>query len=303
MKTCDIRIRDPYVLTDTDAGRYYLYGTTDENPWSGPGQGFSAYVGTNLADWQGPFSVFAPPVDFWADCQFWAPEVHRYAGCYYMLASFKAENRRRGVQILRAKSPLGPFVPISDGPITPPEWESLDGTLYLDGQGRPWLIFCHEWTQLGDGAICGMRLEKDLSAAAEAPVTLFHASQSGWSVADTGQIVRKTGENYVTDGPFLHRCEDGTLWMLWSSYARCGYAVGLAKSLSSDIPGPWQHLTKPLFERNGGHGMLFLTLKGQLRLAIHRPNDTPWERPCFLPVEEKNGRLTAREEDCENAEL
>ena len=32
MKTCDIRIRDPYVLTDTDAGRYYLYGTTDENP-------------------------------------------------------------------------------------------------------------------------------------------------------------------------------------------------------------------------------------------------------------------------------
>lgn len=200
-----------------------------------------------------------------------------------MLASFKAENRRRGVQILRAKSPLGPFVPISDGPITPPEWESLDGTLYLDGQGRPWLIFCHEWTQLGDGAICGMRLEKDLSAAAEAPVTLFHASQSGWSVADTGQIVRKTGENYVTDGPFLHRCEDGTLWMLWSSYARCGYAVGLAKSLSSDIPGPWQHLTKPLFERNGGHGMLFRTLKGQLRLAIHRPNDTPWERPCFLP--------------------
>ena len=103
MKTCDIRIRDPYVLTDTDAGRYYLYGTTDENPWSGPGQGFSAYVGTNLADWQGPFTVFAPPVDFWADCQFWAPEVHRYAGCYYMLASFKAENRRRGVQILRAK--------------------------------------------------------------------------------------------------------------------------------------------------------------------------------------------------------
>lgn len=91
--------------------------------------------------------------------------------------------------------------------------------------------------------------------------------------------------------------------MLWSSYARCGYAIGLAKSLSGDIPGPWQHLTKPLFERNGGHGMLFRTLKGQLRLAIHRPNDTPWERPCFLPVEEKNGRLTAREEDCENAEL
>ncbi|MFR1357790.1 MAG: family 43 glycosylhydrolase [Ruthenibacterium lactatiformans] len=149
-----------------------------------------------------------------------------------MLASFKAENRRRGVQILRAKSPLGPFVPISDGPITPPEWESLDGTLYLDGQGRPWLIFCHEWTQLGDGAICGMRLEKDLSAAAEAPVTLFHASQSGWSVADTGQIVRKTGENYVTDGPFYTGARTEHLDAL-VKHARCGYAVGLQKAFQA----------------------------------------------------------------------
>ena len=40
MKTCDIRIRDPYVLTDTDAGRYYLYGTTDETPGVGRDRDF-----------------------------------------------------------------------------------------------------------------------------------------------------------------------------------------------------------------------------------------------------------------------
>ena len=65
MKTCDIRIRDPYVLTDTDAGRYYLYGTTDENPWSGPGQGFSAYVGPPASFGRRKFIVMRGVITCW----------------------------------------------------------------------------------------------------------------------------------------------------------------------------------------------------------------------------------------------
>lgn len=33
--------------------------------------------------------------------------------------------------ILRADMPDGEFVPISDTPITPDEWEALDGTRYV----------------------------------------------------------------------------------------------------------------------------------------------------------------------------
>jgi hypothetical protein len=38
----DIQIRDPFVYCDRIAGKYYMYGTTDKNCWSGPGVGLSS---------------------------------------------------------------------------------------------------------------------------------------------------------------------------------------------------------------------------------------------------------------------
>ena len=35
--------------------------------------------------------------------------------------------------------------------VTPDGWQSLDGTLYVDRSGKPWMVFCHEWLQVGDG--------------------------------------------------------------------------------------------------------------------------------------------------------
>ena len=58
-----------------------------------------------------------------------------------MLASFKAPTLRRGTQILRATSPRGPFTPLTDQPITPRDWDCLDGTLYLDPSDQPWMVF------------------------------------------------------------------------------------------------------------------------------------------------------------------
>ena len=42
----------------------------------------------------------------------------------------------------------------------------------------------------------------------------------------------------------------------------------------------------PLFARDGGHGMLFRTLDGELLLSIHQPNVLPAERPHFFRVKE-----------------
>lgn len=45
----DVQIRDPYVLPQTDAGLYYLYGTTDIDPsWNTEGGGFDVYVSGDL---------------------------------------------------------------------------------------------------------------------------------------------------------------------------------------------------------------------------------------------------------------
>lgn len=287
-----IQIRDPFVLAVKDEKKYYLYGTTDKNAWEGKATGFDVYVSNDLEQWEGPFSAFRPEEGFWADQNFWAPEVYLYDGKYYMFASFKAENKCRGTQILISDDPVGPFRPHSDGPVTPGDWECLDGTLYVDEADHPWMIFCHEWLQVQDGEMCAIPLTKDLKSAAGEPELLFHASDAPWTIGSDGAIGGK--KNYVTDGPFLHRAANMELLMLWSSHGVNGYAIGIARSVTGDIKGPWVQDHEPLFGQDGGHGMLFTTFEGELMLAIHRPNKTPNERPLFLPIIDNNGKLSIK---------
>jgi len=278
-----IRLRDPLVLAVPGEQRYYLYGTC-------PGRkppGFDAYMSTDLRVWEGPFPVFEAPAVFWADRQFWAPEVHAYKGRYFLLASFAREYPVRGTQVCVSDSPRGPFVPIGNGPQTPHDWQCLDGTLFIDDEARPWMVFCHEWTQVGDGEICAVRLAEDLSAPVGEPLLLFRASQAAWVAEVTHD--RFTGR--VTDGPWLHRTASGALLMLWSSFDReHRYCIAVAHSESGRIEGPWRHEPAPWFQADGGHAMLFRGLDGQLRVVFHQPNRRP-ERPRILTVREEGGRL------------
>ena len=287
LKTTDIHIRDPFVLPIMVEKQYYLYGTTGSEAWTNSALGFDHYTSPDLQSWEGPFPAFWPPTTFWADRNFWAPEVHVYRGRYYLFASFKAEGVCRGTQILAADGPQGPFLPISDGPVTPRDWECLDGTLLVDANDQPWMVFCHEWVQVGDGEICALRLSDNLESAIEQPHLLVRASEAPW----TQEISSKDRKGYVTDGPALHRLASGELIMLWSSFSMGGYTVGVARSASGEILGPWQQLPDPLYAGDGGHCMVFRTFDGQLWLAFHRPNQSPDERPQFVPLQENESSV------------
>ncbi|WP_336743763.1 glycoside hydrolase family 43 protein [Paenibacillus sp. y28] len=276
----DINLRDPFILPVPEEQAYYLYGTAGATAWSGTPEGFPVYRSSDLTHWEGPFQAFQPPAGFWADRHFWAPEVHRWNGRYYMLASFKSEQRCRGTQILAADQPQGPFEPLGDRPVTPADWECLDGTLYADEDGVPWLVFCREWLEVLDGEVYAMPLLPDLTAGAAEPVLLFRASEAAWARPVKGD------DHFVTDGPFLHRLPDGSLVMLWSSIGEQGYAMGLARSAGGRMTGPWSQEAEPVFAKDGGHGMLLRTLEGRLLLTIHTPNKNPLERPILLKVEE-----------------
>ena len=276
LKRNEINIRDPFVLVHE--GKYYLYGTRGNECW-GTGTGLDCYVSSDLENFEEPVVVFLPPKDFWADRNFWAPEVHEYKDSFYMFVSFKAEGVCRGTQILKADSPLGPFEIHSDGPVTPRDWECLDGTLYIEEPegGKPYIVFCHEWVQVVDGEICAIPLSDDLQRPVGEPKLLFHASEAPW-------IVDIRGGNYVTDGPFMYRYNDGKIVLLWSSFGKEGYTLALAHSESNTIAGPWIQDPKLLFSKDGGHGMLFKNLDGKLMGALHSPNINGEERPIFFEV-------------------
>ena len=113
ISTDQINIRDPFILVHD--GVYYLYGTRGATCW-GPADGFDVYSSRDLASWTGPAVCFQNDGTFWADRNYWAPEVHPWQGYFWMFASFKSETRRRGTAILRSSSPLGPFEPWSKAP-------------------------------------------------------------------------------------------------------------------------------------------------------------------------------------------
>lgn len=296
LESKDIQIRDPFVLPVSVEGNYYMFGSTDKNIW-GAGTGFDAYVSRDLLHWEGPHPVFRPEEGFFSDTNFWAPEVYAYGGRYYMFATFRRrDNGLLGTAVLAADQPLGPFILHSEGPVTPAHWSSLDGSLFVDEEGAPWIVFCHEWQQVGDGEVCAIRLSSDLSRAESEPVLLFRASEAEWATPYVSPRYPDTA-NYVTDGPYLFRGGEGHLYMLWASFIDNQYALGVARSESGQVAGPWVQQTEPLFRNDGGHGMVFHTFDGRQMLTIHAPNRTPDERPIFLDLLERDGVMSVKNSD------
>ena len=104
MKLEDINIRDPFVLND--GGVYYLYGTRAKDFGCHTG-GFDVYTSTDLVNWSEPKECFNS-AEYGLNREVnWAPEVHKYKGEYYMLATFTQENGLRGSYVLKAENPLG----------------------------------------------------------------------------------------------------------------------------------------------------------------------------------------------------
>lgn len=283
----DIQIRDPFVLTLPESQDYLLFGSTDNNIWSGPATGFDCYRSRDLVFWEGPFPAFRPQAEFWSHEQYWAPEVHEYQGRFFMFATFTAAGRFRGTQILSAVRPEGPYSPWSVGPATPENWQCLDGTLHVDAEGTPWMVFCHEWKQVHDGAMMAQRLSSDLRSAVGSPFFLFSASEAAWArPLDIPSAKDLEFPAYVTDGPYLSRLSSGNLIMLWSSFGDHGYAMGIARSESGTVLGPWVQEAEPLWNTDGGHGMIARTLDGRLFLTLHQPNISPNERAGVYPLRE-----------------
>jgi hypothetical protein len=179
----------------------------------------------------------------------------------------------------------------SEGPVTPRDWECLDGTLYMDDRGQPWMVFCHEWVQVEDGEMCALPLTSDLRSPAAKPTQLFRASEAAW--AKPFEANGRTA-NRVTDGPFLHRLPSGKLLMLWSTTGYEGYAMGYALSESGSILGPWLQSPRPVYGKDGGHGMLFRDFSGRLWMTLHHPNNSPFERPVWFEVVEGEAGIELR---------
>ena len=77
--------------------------------------------------------------------------------------------------------------------------------------------------------------------------------------------------------------------MIWSTCDN-GYKQCVAQSDNGSVCGKWSHLPT-LFDDDGGHGMIFSDLKGNLKLTLHCPNISLQERPVFFDIAETENSL------------
>ena len=280
--------RDPYIVPYD--GKYYFYQGAGD-------RGILCSVSEDLENWSDPVVVFAVPENFHGEkCLFWAPECHYYKGNFYIFTSVWSKTyQHRVISVYRANNPLGPFEDIVEGGcITPKDWDAIDGTLYIDKEGKPYMVFVHEWTSMpeGNGGMAVAQLSEDFTHFVTEPVQLFQAKEPEWATSG------------VTDGPYLYTTEKGSLMMIWSNFCKDGYVVAKARSTTGEITGPWVHETELLYRKNlrpewiydGGHAMIFKTHEGEMKLAFHGPNhkgeDGVGEHLFIMPLYEKDDTLT-----------
>lgn len=264
-----IVLSDPAIMADKKTEMYYMTGT-----------GGRLWKSKDLKLWTGPYQVTQTDPDSWMgpDPMIWAAELHSYNDKYYYFATFT--NRaviidtvkgnpieRRASHILVSDRPDGPFVPMKDPVYLPADKPTLDGTFWVDTDGKPYMVYCYEWLQNWDGTMEKIELKSDLSGSIGEGQLMFRASDSPWSCEndENGELRRSK----VTDGPFLFRTGTGRLGMIWTSWVFDIYVQGVAYSESGTLDGPWIHEEKHITPPNFGHGMLFQTFDGKWMMSVH----------------------------------
>jgi beta-xylosidase len=217
-----IRLGDPFVLKD--GGRYLLYGTRARD-------GFRYYESSDLVSFV-PRGYFYDIEDRpYCTRSFWAPEVHRYRGSYYLVFSCEhrgglvfADKPKYRLALARSERATGPFVDVRV-----PWFESgdaIDPHLFIDEDERPYLYF----TRVGRegsvvvGRIYGVALSPDLLSLVGEPRLLAEATP-GWEIADP--------KNHTNEGPHVFK-RGVDYYLLYSAnhFLDPHYATGYARSRS-----------------------------------------------------------------------
>lgn len=293
-----IVLSDPCVLADSATMTYYMTGT-----------GGLLWKSRDLRLWDGPYRVAETDDESWMgpNPMIWAAELHKYKGKYYYFATFTNSKNilgeyrgnkleRRASHVLVSDKAEGPYRPMADDTYLPADKLTLDGTFWVDTDGKPYMVYCWEWLQNWDGTIESIELKPDLSGSVGEGRILFRASDSPWS---REKIDGKERPNRVTDGPYLFRTATGRLGIIWTSWIYDVYTQGVAYSESGTLEGPWIQEKEPITPPDFGHGMLFRTFDGRLLMSVlsHKSINGHYHRvPHLFNVDDSGDKLVIGDE-------
>ena len=267
-------IGDPMILYDN--GAYYLYATSI-------GVGFKAWKSTNASSWTSIGNVFQKSSTTFGEINYWAPEVYKHNGRYYLFYSalHKVGGKNRyAIGCAASDSPEGPFTDIMPGkPIYAPDYSVIDANVLFDKSGKIYLYYskdCSENIVNGKhvSQIYGVELAKDFKSVIGEPV-LISTPDASWETS--------TGNTMWNEGPCVFE-RNGVYYLLYSGgfYGNNSYSVGCAVS-DSPLGTYKKYKTNPVLKGDGtyvsgsGHNNYFFSPDGTEMYAVYHSHTNPAE--------------------------
>jgi beta-xylosidase len=268
-----IHMGDPFAFAH--GGKDYLVGTT------APNEGVHCYESTDLAHWRLVGWAWRKSAAAWAVGAFWAPEVTFYRGQFYLTYSGLVRGSKPDRLLLAlavSDTPAGPYRDLHT-PWFDPGYSTIDGHIFVDDDGTPYLYFSRNGAQEGYsfGINYGVRLERDLSQLVGEPVKLTEASQPWERV--------KWAENRCNEGATVLK-HAGRYYMTYSANHTEFPSYGIGYATADQPLGPWTKADEnPILATNlelgvsaPGHNSIVRTRDGKELFIVYHTHADP-KRP------------------------
>lgn len=259
----DLWIRDPSIIHVN--GLYHMTGTTG-------GDGFTCHTSPDLVTWTTHAGIYARNASNpWAQQDFWAAEMVERDGTFYLFFSARTATTPRRTGVAWASDPLGPYVDLGPDALTPPAWDCIDGHLFVDTCGTPYLFYSRIMPDEGAGwELYVQEINDTLTGLTGDPVLVVRGQDPRWS------------NWYVAEGASVLLVND-TYYCFFSGYSWSNYTVGYASAPA--IRGPWTIWERPIITHNAGHCNWFrINGTGALMLSFHDDNFNGNERAVIAPL-------------------
>lgn len=287
IQTSITRIGDPFILPFENV--YYHYSTGDKD-------GFSVYTSPDLLHWENRGPCYQNSKV--GESNFWAPEVYRAHGRFYMFFTSKNPRKERlMLSVAVSDSPLGPFMDIGNEPVFDFGYAAIDGSVFFDEDGRAYLLFAKDCSEnlvkgIHTSQIFGAELTPDLLHVKKEPILL-----------STPEGIREQRDPswQWNEGPFLIK-EKGIYYLSYSVNYFADRRYSVCYATSSSPLGPFRKASEnPILEcrekefSGPGHNMYFHTFEGKAMTAFHVHTDPDHpsgdRRTCFAPYHFDQSRL------------
>ena len=117
----------------------FSLGTTDTNPWSGPGSGFDTYRSLDLIEWEGPIAAFRPSEFFWGRTHLWPECIPARSILHVRILEAHGLSRARNPFFRSAPRPLRTLEPRPNHATR--------------RSGARWHASCRRWRRAMDGLL------------------------------------------------------------------------------------------------------------------------------------------------------